>query len=849
MKKTILIILISCIFIPVDSLRAQLVEHVYNFNNLPISNTLNGVDGWKSVANAVNGGDFSIQFTNSTGIATPDASLGAFYNFGGPNVGQTASRKTTLALPFDLSIGGIMEIETQLYSAYWNTSFGIGLDLNDNGIIANVTQGIEANEGGIWLNVHNMNPIGGSVVKPDGTSVAFIYDSIPGWNTYKFLIDFDAFNFQGSLSLYAKRPNASGFTLIPQINNLNLGLTPGSNNKKDPAKWKTLFIHALGGKPGFDNIKIRQPNTGGLQYQYIVFNSLPSQVLSTHAPFAIHATTNKNLPVNFTISGPALLTNDTMVTLTGDTGIVTITAHQPGNATVAAAADLPMSFYVINPLFVFPKLDIRNPVDGNIVRAPHLDKIPLSVVTSIDYNQLLSISQVIFTINNQNLQPDTLKNGYFLYYWTPPAYGNYTVTATSVSSGGTQTTKNITFQVVPDSNSMNYTLLNAVHFADITGQNLDTTLVLPSFTGCFKKITAFLQYNCPPEGCEPWDVVGNVNIRGANGEFVELLRYITPYGVACKDSIDVTDFASQLQGKIDLQANFPAKSKITLTLIYHGGTPTFKYSWMEKLWLGSYGFGGWGTGANGFPTVQPVEIKSLKLGNPGITAAYLRLVTTGHGSGSDNTGNAAEFYNATHHIKVNGSTIYNQNLWRSCNPNPASCMPQNGTWIYPRAGWCPGSIPMLWEINLSSGLGSTISLQYEFDPNYVNLCSAANPNCVNGVTCTNCAGGAKPNYMVAGELVTFFGGVPFYQEIEDITDLYKLEISPNPSNGLFTISAGKQFKVTASVNVYNIQGIELKNYKWNGENKTIDLSNFSKGIYIFKVSNSKGFEIKKLIIN
>jgi len=65
---------------------------------------------------------------------------------------------------------------------------------------------------------------------------------------------------------------------------------------------------------------------------------------------------------------------------------------------------------------------------------------------------------------------------------------------------------------------------------------------------------------------------------------------------------------------------------------------------------------------------------------------------------------------------VNGNTIFNQNLWRACNPNPSGCMPQNGIWIYPRAGCCPGSIPMLWQINLSSDLGSTNNLQYEFDP-------------------------------------------------------------------------------------------------------------------------------------
>ena len=180
-------------------------------------------------------------------------------------------------------------------------------------------------------------------------------------------------------------------------------------------------------------------------------------------------------------------------------------------------------------------------------------------------------------------------------------------------------------------------------------QNLDTTEIFPSFTGTYNKIIAYVQYDCPPEGCDPWDRIGYVNIRGDNGEFVELVRYITPYGIACHDSVDVTDFASQLQGKVDIQANFTSMSKVTLILKYYQGTPTYKYSWMDKLWYNLYyEFGGWGAGTTtGFPTTQPVEIRNINLWDPNITSAYLRLVSTGH-AGPDNTGNAAEFYDATH---------------------------------------------------------------------------------------------------------------------------------------------------------------------------------------------------------
>jgi hypothetical protein len=842
MKKPLFLLLILIFILHCGPLKAQLVEHVYDFNNLPLTDTLNNKDNWKSVADIVYGGDFSIKYSTGS-ILTPDTTLGAFYTHGGPSVGQTASRKTTTAFPFDLSIGGVMELEAQIYSAYWGTSFGIGYDADNNGIISGAT------EGGISMSIHNMNPIGGSIIKPNGTSVAFTYDSIPGWDTYKILVDFDAYGGQGGLTLSAKRPGAASFMVIPQINNLNLGLTPGSNDRLDPAQWLTYFIHSTGGTSGFDNLTIRQPNTGGLQYQYIILSSLPVNVLTTHPPITLHATSNKHLDVTFSVTGPAILSNDSILTLTGDTGTVTVTAHQPGNATVAPAADVPMSFYVVNPAHVFPSLEIRNPVDANVVRAPYLDPIPLTLVTSTAYSDLLHISNVTFTINSQNLQPDSIRNGYYLKYWTPPAFGTYTLTATAFSSGGTNTTKTITFQVIPDSATMNFTMFNAVHFADFPNHVVDTSFVLPSFAGTYKKVTAYLQYNCPPEGCEPWDVVAYINVRGANGEWVELLRYITPYSLACHDSIDITDLVSQLQGKVDIIADFPAKSKITFTLKYKEGKPTYKYSWVEKLWLGSYGFGGWGEGTtNGFPTIQPVEIKNLNFSDPAITAAYLRLVSTGHGSGADNTGNAAEFYNTTHHIKVNGSSIFDQNLWRTCNPNPAGCSFQNGTWTYPRAGWCPGSIPMLWQINLAASLGSTISLQYEFDIAYVNYCSGSNPNCVNGVTCSSCAGGNKPNLMVSGELVTFYGGVPPYYGIEDFDDYFHLTLYPNPSQGIFNLSCGRSFTTDIRLEVFSISGIALKEILWKGESMILNLTDLSKGIYLLKVSNDKGLEYKKLIV-
>ena len=47
-----------------------------------------------------------------------------------------------------------------------------------------------------------------------------------------------------------------------------------------------------------------------------------------------------------------------------------------------------------------------------------------------------------------------------------------------------------------------------------------------------------------------------LEVKGHNGKWYEIIRYITPYGVPCDGSfIDLTDFMSVLQGKIRFKVN------------------------------------------------------------------------------------------------------------------------------------------------------------------------------------------------------------------------------------------------------------------------------------------------------
>ncbi|MEK7677255.1 MAG: N-acetylmuramoyl-L-alanine amidase, partial [Verrucomicrobiota bacterium] len=78
--------------------------------------------------------------------------------------------------------------------------------------------------------------------------------------------------------------------------------------------------------------------------QEITFNQ-PANKTYGDAPFALNATASSGLPVIFTVVGPATLSGNNTLTLTG-AGIVTVTATQPGNAGVLPASPVDRSFTV-----------------------------------------------------------------------------------------------------------------------------------------------------------------------------------------------------------------------------------------------------------------------------------------------------------------------------------------------------------------------------------------------------------------------------------------------------------------------------------------------------------------------
>ena len=279
-----------------------------------------------------------------------------------------------------------------------------------------------------------------------------------------------------------------------------------------------------------------------------------------------------------------------------------------------------------------------------------------------------------------------------------------------------------------------------------------------------------------------------------------------------------------------------------LTLNYTAGIPQYLYSSVHEVWNDIYPFGEYGN-------LQPVEIKTYEFPVDAV-ASKLKLISTGHGWGTLNTGNAAEFYEATHHIWVNGVQTFDQHNWYDCNPNPDGCQPQNGTWYYDRAGWCPGTIAQWYDYIMTPYVaGHNVELKYVFYENYIDLCNPYNPDCVTGVTCSDCADGFNPTLDVACNLVVFAENPLLTGMDNRQSSASCFSVRPNPANGSVEVYAfGSPAKQSFPIQLLTTAGTMLDQYEWDGKSLRIDLSGLPEGMYFLKIRTPDRTEMKKLIV-
>ncbi|MFN8338957.1 MAG: LamG-like jellyroll fold domain-containing protein [Saprospiraceae bacterium] len=187
----------------------------------------------------------------------------------------------------------------------------------------------------------------------------------------------------------------------------------------------------------------------------------------------------------------------------------------------------------------------------------------------------------------------------------------------------------------------------------------------------------------------------------------ELMSFVTPYGIGLDFGIkgktwtfDVTDFAPILKGKkrFLMDRGGERQEQMDIKFAFIKGTPTRNVLNIQQVWpVNAYGY-------SSILNNSQLEKRTLSFDNS-VKSMKIRTVATGHGQ-------EGEFIPRTHSFNINdGSSEFSWSLWKECANNPI--YPQGGTWVYDRAGWCPGAPSDLREFEIMSLVnGNTFTLDY-----------------------------------------------------------------------------------------------------------------------------------------
>ncbi len=225
----------------------------------------------------------------------------------------------------------------------------------------------------------------------------------------------------------------------------------------------------------------------------------------------------------------------------------------------------------------------------------------------------------------------------------------------------------------------------------------------PSSDKTYSKVIATLTFECAPGlRCGEWDYLNYIFLGKRRGDKKdslgwEIMRFITPYGFYWRSSdnwkhgwkFDITDFGPLFHDSIEIiyrHTGYEKRDdrgwKINLSFELTEGKPERDILSINHLVQKRMNY----TSHQYF--AEAYEGDTLKV-LPNSDVSTIKVLQTGHGSVQPS--NCGEFCDKKRYIKINGETVNTQTVWRDdCGEN--SLFPQAGTWVYDRAGWCPGDI-------------------------------------------------------------------------------------------------------------------------------------------------------------
>jgi hypothetical protein len=291
-----------------------------------------------------------------------------------------------------------------------------------------------------------------------------------------------------------------------------------------------------------------------------------------------------------------------------------------------------------------------------------------------------------------------------------------------------------------------------VHFGDPNTRQVDKVVTFPDAGQHFSSVTLHIDLSCPTGGCDWWDRHGHLSVMDGDAE-IEIARFVTPYRVGHQMTVDVTDLQRLLEGELTVRIFIdtwvgPGHANgagwlVDATFDFVGGLATPEPFAVIPLWAPH----GIVYGDPAQPTAQTATVEVPA----GATGARLRALVTGHGQG--HAENCAEFCAREHTFDLGGevvaATIWRDDCATTAAPN------QQGTYQYPRAGWCPGAMvePWVGEVAVAPG---PLDVSYDV-ASYENTCRPDATTCAGCTLGTGCEydGGnhTEPNFQQSALLV------------------------------------------------------------------------------------------------
>jgi len=338
----------------------------------------------------------------------------------------------------------------------------------------------------------------------------------------------------------------------------------------------------------------------------------------------------------------------------------------------------------------------------------------------------------------------------------------------------------------------------------------------------YQKAYAELTFKCAPGlKCGEWDYLNFIylcNRRGATNDSLgwEIMRFITPYGFYFDQNwkhtwqFDITDFAHLLHDSVQImyqhtgyEANHDRGWEISLNFNLVEGTPWRDVKNITRFYTRSVGYG------NDSLFDKNVPEDTFTLGQETDLMRF-KILQTGHGM--DKPENCAEFCPKKRYIMLDGAVADESWVWRDdCGENPV--FPQAGTWLYDRAGWCPGAEVREYNLDVAATPGNTHRMDLDME------------------SYKTTSGGA--NYMLSTYLVEY--SKPNYNldvVVEDIispnAELRYKRVNPSCGSPKVIIRNRGGSAVQSIDFLYGMDGLQQKHYRWNGTLKlgqwdTLDL--------------------------